>query len=493
MKSSVAAAVALSFHQNLVLAATADGGSEVGADVQAMTGDGSEVILSRSSVQDLADSLRGNLFLPGSDAYEKARQVINPHVDKFPALVVQPRSPADVQKAVQYASQENLLTAVKCGGHAFSGLSTCQGGMQIDLSLMRYVRVDPVRKTAWVAGGSLLGEMDYESMAHGLVTTAGTVSHTGVGGLTLGGGYGRLARRFGLTIDSLLSVDIVTADGKLRRASRHDNPDLFWAVRGGGGNFGIVTAFEFQLHPMQRQVIAGRYMFPFERRQEMLQFSSEFASSAPDDLLVGQFIGAFPGGNNVAVIGVVYSGPQERADGLLAPIEKFGPVGNTVKSWDYVELQRSGDFGDDDRANGSYMKSGFIDQISDDLISDLVETFEPNPNRSIWMSFGHGGGAISRVPNDATAFPSRSPEFNLLSFVGWPMGADPEPHLEYMRQQWTHMAPYTDGFYVNDLGEETQAQVDSNYGDNLPRLVQVKNQYDPGNLFRLNANVKPTV
>lgn len=493
VQSSLAAAVALSFHQRLVHAALV-GGGEVSADIQAVTGDGREVTLARAAVQELADSLRGNVVLPGSEAYENARLLLNPRVNRYPALVVQPQVPTDVCKAVAFAGQENLITAVKCGGHSFRGDSSCDGGMQIDLSRLRGVRVDPAGRTAWVSGGSLLGDLDVEAMAHGLVTTAGSVSHTGVGGLTLGGGFGRLARRFGLSIDNLLSVDIVTADGELRRASADENPDLYWGVRGGGGNFGVVTAFEFQLHPMDREVISGSYGFPFEQARQVFEFAGEFAAEAPDVLQVVPFIGAFPGNDPVCNLSIVYSGPHDRADALLAPIEKAGTVvRNSLKAWDYVALQKSGD-NDDPRANGAYIKSGFVNQVTPDIVRDLVETFEPHPGRATWMAFGHSGGAIGRVPYGATAFTNRDAGHDMLSFVGWPINTgDGGEHVEYVNRQWKVLEPYTNGFYVNDLANETQAQVDANYGENLARLVQVKNQYDPTNLFRLNANIRPTV
>lgn len=433
MKSSVAAAVALSFQQSLIRTALADGGTTVKGDVHARTGDGNHVTLAQAAVQELADSLRGNLILPGGAGYDQARLVLNAEINKFPALVIQPQGAADVQLAVQFASQENLLTAVKCGGHAFSGISTCNAGLQIDLSLMRHVRVDPVNQTAWVAGGSHLGDMDFETMANGLVTTAGSVSHTGVGGLTTGGGFGRLARKYGLACDNVRSLDIVTADGQLRRASADENPDLYWAVRGGGGNFGIVTAFEFQLHQQDREVIAGRYMFPEEKRADVLRFVYEYGAIAPDELQLSPFIGSFPGADPVTVLGIVYSGDHDKAEGLLAPIEKLGPVANTVKTWDYVALQKSGDM-DDPRANGSYMKSGFLDTISDDLITGLLDNFHGDPGRATWTSIGQSGGAINRVPYGATAFTERSASHEIFSFVGWPAGTDGSRHLAYLSE-----------------------------------------------------------
>jgi len=493
VSTSIAAAVAVSFHRELALAALTEG-SALSADVKAVTGDGKEVLLGQSAVQELADSLRGGVALPGSEAYERARQLLNPRVNRYPALVVQPVVPNDVCQAVRFAGQENLVTAVKCGGHSFRGDSTCNGGMQIDLSRLRGVRVDPARRTAWVAGGSLLGDLDAEAMAKGLVTTAGSVSHTGVGGLTLGGGFGRLARRFGLSIDNLLSVDIVTADGELRHASEEENADLFWAVRGGGGNFGVVTGFEFQLHPMDRQVISGSYGFPFEQARQVFEFAGEFANSAPDELQVVPFIGAFPGNDPVCNISIVYCGPADKAAALLAPIEKAGTVvRNTVQTWDYVALQKSGDE-TDIRANGAYIKSGYVNEVTPDIVRDMMETFQPHPGRATWMAFGHSGGAIGRVPYGETAFTNRTARHDLLSFVGWPISTgDGSEHVAYVTAQWKVLEKYLHGFYINDIADETQAQVDANYGANLPRLVQVKNTYDPRNLFRLNANVRPTV
>ena len=223
-------------------------------------------------MQDLGDSLRGNLILPGHPAYDRARWVWNAQMDKHPALIIQPRGAADVRSAVQFARASNLLVAVKGGGHSPSGKSTCERGMLIDLSLLRSVNVDPETRIAHVAGGSLLGDLDYEAMAHGLVTTAGTVSHTGVGGLTLGGGFGRLARRFGLALDNVRGVEMVTANGDILRANAQENPELYWGVRGGGGNFGVVTAFDFDLHPMQRQVIGGVILFPLEPGAQRAEF-----------------------------------------------------------------------------------------------------------------------------------------------------------------------------------------------------------------------------
>lgn len=494
VKSTIAAAVALSFNQKIALAQMADAQASIAADIEAMTGDGREILLQRSAVQELSDSIRGNVLLPGGKAYDEARLLLNAAFDKYPALVVQPYSSADVSAAVQFAADNRLLTAVKCGGHAFSGRSTCDKGVQIDLSKMRWVRVDPQRRRAWISGGSLLGELDFETMSHGLATTAGSVSHTGVGGLTLGGGFGRLGRKFGLSIDNVLSADVVTADGKLRRASATENPDLYWAIRGGGGNFGVVTAFEFQLHEQNRQVVSGSYSFPFEQAQQVLEFGADFAAQAPDELLVSLFIGAFPPESDPIVsISVVYSGDPDKADAVLAPIEKAGTViRNSVKAWDYVALQKSGDF-DDPRANGAHMTSGFVQSLNGEVFRDVLSAFEPSPDRATWVVFTHGGGAISRVARDATAFVHRDKLHSIISLVGWRAGQDPAADIAYHRQAHKAWKHHTEGFYTNDLADETQAEIDATYGANHARLVRVKTEYDPENLFRLNANIQPTV
>jgi FAD/FMN-containing dehydrogenase len=446
-------------------------------------------------VQQLADSLRGNLLLPGVPAYDEARRVRNAQIDKHPALIVQPRGASDVSAAVQFARTPNLLVAVKCGGHSPAGKSTCEGGMQIDLSLLRGVSVDAEARIARVAGGSLLGDLDQEAMAHGLVTTAGTVSHTGVGGLTLGGGFGRLARRFGLALDNVRAVEIVTADGAIRRANAHENVDLFWGVRGGGGNFGVVTAFDFALHPMQRQVIGGAIMFPRSQVKDVLGFYADYEGEAPEELALDALVTSnvkFTGANGVGFT-LCYSGPANRAEEILRRIRSVGkPVLDKVSTLDYVALQRAGDE-TEQRAIGSYTKTGYVQKISPQLINAIIEGFDEHPERSTIVGFQQLGGAIARVPPNATAFPFREVHATALLLADWPATVDPEPHLKSLRQFWKTLAPYTYGFYTNDAVEETQKQVDDNYLGNYPRLVKLKNKYDPTNLFRLNANVRPAV
>jgi len=464
------------------------------ADVTAVTGDGREVTLGSGDLADLKARLRGRLLLAGDSGYDQARTILNPDFDKHPALVVQPTGVADIRTAVDFAREHGgLLLAVKCGGHSHSGQSTCDRGMQIDLSRFRDVRVDPVARTARITGGSLLGQLDHEAMAHGLVVPMGTVSHTGVGGLVTGGGFGRLARRFGLSIDNLLSVDVVTADGELRQASAEVNPDLFWGVRGGGGNFGIVTSFEFRLHPMQREVLGGRIMFPFSKAKDVLRLYGEYVHEQPDELQLDCAIVEGPGGQPIAGFGVCYSGDPGRADAALAPVRGIGtPIMDAVAPIDYPALQRSGDV-DDPRAVAGYMKSGFVTAMPSGLVDAIVENFRGDPGRTTQCVFQQAAGAISRVAPGATAFAQRNAIANMLPSVGWAYGSDREPHVAWCREYWTHLERFTYGFYTNDGGDESPENVASNYQQNLDRLTAVKNRYDPKNLFRLNANIRPTV
>ena len=491
VQSGLAAAIVASLPAKQSLAALLNLTTEVSADVPAMTGDGAEVVLKQSAVQDLSNSLRGQLLLQGDEGYDKHRRVLYPEYDKYPGLIVRCAGSADVRNAINFARADNLLVAVKCGGHGASGSSTCDGGMMIDLSLLRNVRVDPIARTADVSGGSLLGHMDHDTMAYGLVTTAGTVSHTGVGGLTLGGGFGRVARRFGLALDNVLGVDIITADGEFRRANKDENPDLYWGVRGGGGNFGVVTSFKFQLHPMQRQVVRGRFTFPGSEAKNVLNFFAEYSDNAPDDLYVSGGIAARPNGLGVSV-SIIYSGPLDQAEDFLAPIRKAGTVtAEDVRTLDYVFVQKMGD--NTDIRSVAASKSGFIEFLTPQLVDDIISGMEPHPGRSHSVAFQQSGGAIGRIAADATAFPHRDSKSNMLCGVRWPFGKEGGEHRAYVEDYWKKIEPHTKGFYTNDMLEESQGVVDLNYLGNYRRLVEIKNKYDPGNLFRLNANIQPSV
>ena len=465
----------------------------VSSAVSATRMDGGETSIEAALLDELKGALRGNLLMPGNAAYDAARRVLNPSIDKHPALVVQPRVPADVSTAVNFAREKELLLAVKCGGHSFSGKSTCNGGMQIDLSLLRGARVDRERKRAYVAGGSLLGDLDAETCAHGLVTTAGTVSHTGVGGLALGGGFGRVGRKYGLTLDNIKAVDIVAADGVMRRASADENPELFWGIRGGGGNFGIVTMFDFGLHEMDRTVIAGDVVFPFARAKDIFNFYAEYSQEAPDELQLDLVMVLPPGGQpGVVVLQPVWCGAHKDAEQALAPISKLGePIANSIGPKDYVELQKSAD-DTDPRHGGMYIKGGFVSDITGAQIDAIVDGFEAHPDRATIFFYQQSGGAITRVPQDATAFSSRDAINGPAAVVSWNPGADRDLHVGWIKEYWATIEPHTRGFYTNGADFETQQAIDRNYRDNHSRLVALKDQYDPGNLFRLNTNIKPS-
>ncbi len=463
-----------------------------GAEVHATRIDGKELNIPASSIDDLAAGLRGPLLLPGNAAYDEARQVLNPIVDKHPALIVQPSGVADVMRAVQFAQDQRLATAIKCGGHSASGKGTVNGGLQIDLSRFRHVRVDPAQRVAYVSGGSLLGAIDHEALAHGLVTTAGTVSHTGVGGLATGGGFGRLGRKFGLTLDNIKAVEVVSADGKVRRASADEYQDLYWGVRGGGSNFGVVTGFEFQLHPMKREVLMGNFIYPYSRLKDALSFYAEFAPNAPDELQVDLVFG-FPPGNDQGFIFFqnVYCGKESEGRKLLEQYAKLGkPIRETLAMTDYEVIQRSSDW-DAPRSTASYLKGGFISELQPALIDAIVDGMEPGAGRSTQMIFQQSGGAIGRVPTSATAFPHRYAEFNMMTTIGWKPDQPGDAHKQWIKSYWRKLEPHTRGFYSVEASDDNASEWDRNYQGNFARMVRVKRRYDPDNIFRLNANVSP--
>ncbi|HEY0680859.1 MAG TPA: FAD-binding oxidoreductase [Steroidobacter sp.] len=462
-------------------------------DVSAITAEGRDVTLRSAEIRELAERLQGNLLLAGDAGYDEARLLLNPSFDKHPALIAQPTDVSGIQSAVKFAREHNLLLAVKCGGHSHSGQSTCERGMQIDLKNFRGVQLDTAGRKVSVKGGSLLGLVDAETMAQGFVTPLGTVSHTGVGGLTLGGGFGRVARRFGMAIDNLTAMDVVTADGQLLHTSMREHPDLFWGLRGGSGNFGVVSNFEFKLHPMQREVIAGKLTFPFEKMRDVLAMYADYAPAAPDTLYFDPIVVLPPGGApGVAQLDVCYSGPAQEAEHALAPLRKVGgSVADSIKAMDYVELQRSGDWSDA-RLLGTYIKGGFISAMPGDLIDALVKGIQGDPRRTTALFFQHCGGACSRVPEDATAFAHRYALANMMTMSGWTHGENATDHIEATRRYWSGLEKFTRGFYVNDMPREaTASDINANYRGNYKKLVAVKTKYDPTNLFRLNANIQP--
>lgn len=461
-------------------------------DLPAVSRSGKAIMLPASDLADLRAGLRGALLLASDAGYDAARRIWNGAFDRKPALIAHCAGAADVMRAVEFARAHDLLVSVRGGGHSISGQSVCEGGLMVSLAGMRGIRIDPAARTARVEPGVLLGEFDREAQAFGLVTPAGTVSHTGVAGLTLGGGFGRLARRYGLACDNLLSADLVTADGRLVRASAAENPDLFWALRGGGGNFGVVTSFEFRLHPSPPILLGGPVIFPLAQARDVLRAYADFAGSAGDDIYADAALTTLPNGQRVVVIDTCYAGAIDAGGKALAPIRKFGtPVMDAIGATPYVALQKSSD---QVLAVGRhyYLKAGFLRQIDSSLSDALVEQFAELPP-AVMVIFADAGGAISRVAPTATAFWHRQARWNVVVATAWDNPADTEANMAAGRRTYAIAEPHVKGFYVNDvnLTEQSQAQIDSNYGGNLARLAKVKAQFDPANLFHLNANVQP--
>jgi hypothetical protein len=451
---------------------------------------GGEIVLSGSAIEALAASLRGELLLAGSPDYDRARRVWNASFDKKPALIARCTGAADVQQAVAFAREHQLLTAVRAGGHSYSGKSSCDGGLVIDLQSMQGVRIDPETKRAYVESGSLLGQLDHESAAFGLATTAGTVSHTGAAGLTLGGGVGRLGRRFGLACDNATSFDIVTADGRFLRANDAENPDLYWGLRGGGGNFGVVTSIEYQLHDMDPIILGGALIWPIAQAPEVLRCYRDMAVDAPELVNLDPVLYTGPDGP-VIEIEACWSGDRTQGEAWLRKLRAFGkPVHDTIKPMPYVALQVSGD---ELLKPGQYyyMKTGMLTQLKDEGIDLIVDSFRRMPEWYL-VFFDHCGGAYRHMAPAATAFPNRNMLFTLGTHSIWPTNEHIEENTEKMRANWRELAPLTQGFYTNYVDTEvTLAGYRENYGANFERLVALKAKYDSQNLFRLNANVPP--
>ena len=461
-------------------------------EVPAIGAAGQQLLLRPSQLDELRAALRGQLLLPGQDGYDAARRVWNGAFDRKPALIVRCFGAADVVEAVDFARSNALLVAVRGGGHSLSGQSVCEGGMMIDLSPMKAIRVDPLAKTARLEPGVLLGQFDREAQAFGLATTAGTVSHTGAAGLTLGGGFGRIGRRFALACDNLLGADVVTAGGRFLKANAHENPDLLWGLRGGGGNFGVVTSFEYRLHAVDPMMHGGPLVFPFAGARALLRSFADFIARASDDLYVDVAIVPTPDGQRVVVFDVCHSGPASAAERELAQLRKLGqPLQDGLQPRPYVSIQRAGD--DNYPAGRSYyIKSGFMRGITPRMIDAVVDYLEATPLPTGIVGFSHMGGAISRVKPEATAFWHREAQHSLMMIGFWDEAAAAERAMQWVRGGWKGFEPLTDGFYVNEMSyDEADRRIRGNYGGNYPRLAALKQQYDPANLFRMNANIKP--
>lgn len=456
-----------------------------------------QTALAVETIDAFKTSLRGALLCPGDSGYDDARRIWNAMIDRRPAFIVRCAGVADVMQAVQFARTHDLLVAVRGGGHNVAGNAVCDDGLMIDLSPMKSVHVDPAARTARAEGGATWGDFDHETQAFGLATTGGVISSTGVAGLTLGGGIGWLMGSYGLSCDNLLSVDLVTAEGKLVKASASEHPDLFWGVRGGGGNFGVATSFEFRLHPVS-QLLGGLAIHALEHAREVLQFYRDFTCTAPPELVCNAGLFTSPEGAPVVALMVGYNGSPEAGERVLQPLRSFGsPLVVDINVRPYTVQQRMFDEGFP-AGQQNYWKSSFVQDFSDDAIDTLIERFAAVPSPTSAMIIEHISGAVSQVGEDDTAFSHRQSPYNLLIVGIWPDPKDNDAHRHWVRETWDAMQPFAAGsVYVNYLGQTADEGADrikeAYSAAKYERLLQLKKQYDPTNLFRLNQNINPLV
>ena len=453
--------------------------------------------MSRSTLR-----VAGGLISPGDAGYHEARRVWNDAIDRRPELIVRCREIADATEALAYARHHGLPVAVRGGGHNVAGSAVCDGGLVIDFSEMRGVIVDPERRVAIVEPGALWGDFDAATQAHGLASPAGIVTHTGVAGLTLGGGFGWLSRRWGLTVDNLLSVQMVLADGSLVRAAEDENPDLFWAVRGGGGNFGIVTQFEFQLHESGTEVLAGPLLFKAGQAREVMAFYREFIGDAPDELSVYLNLRTAPNldwvpvelrGTDILLVIPFYSGDLDAGEELLEPLRSFGPpAADLVQRKPYVSHQGMFDAGVPHHW-GYYWKSHYLPPLTDAAVDVMVDRAWRKQSGASYTIVFHLGGAIARRGEDETAASGRDALHAMNINAAWPEGGPFHADIAWCREYFEAMRPHSTGaVYVNFLhNDEGEERIHAAYGDRYERLATIKGRYDPDNVFQSNQNIKP--
>ncbi len=467
------------------------------------TTDDREMPISRDALDQLALGLRGSVIGPESPEYDQARTIWNAMIDRRPAVIVRCAGAADVLRVVRFAGEHQLALAVRGGGHNIAGNAIADGGLVIDLSAMRSVRVDPAARTATVEPGVTLGELDRDTQAFGLATPLGINSTTGVAGLTLGGGFGWTSRKLGLTIDNLLAADVVTASGELVRASETDHPDLFWAIRGGGGNFGVVTAFEFRLHEVGPEVLSGLVIHPLDDAHTVLRFYRDFVARAPDEFACWFVLRKAPPlptvppewhGREILVLAMVYTGPMLEGQRVMEPLRAFGhPIADLVAPHPFTAWQSALD---PLLAPGmrNYWKSHDFRELSDDLIGVLLRAAERLPDPQCEIACAQLGGAVSRVPADATAYAHRDAAFVLNVHGRWADPAKDASCIAWTRELFDAAAPFaTGGVYVNFLTADETERVRAAYGSNYDRLAETKARYDPTNLFRVNQNIRPVL
>jgi FAD/FMN-containing dehydrogenase len=446
--------------------------------------------LDAGAVKELEGALRGRILLPGSEGYDQARQVWNGMIDKRPLAIVRVAGVADIQSTVKFVQARGLPVAIRGGGHNVAGSAVCDGGIVIDLSAMKSIRVDPGARRARAEGGVLWGEYDHETQAFGLASPGGAVSTTGIAGLTLGGGFGYLSRMYGLTCDNLTSADVVTAAGELLIASEQQNPDLFWGLRGGGGNFGVVTSFEYQLYPVE-QVLSGFVAFPFSMAETVLKRFRQVALEAPDHRVWFAGILPIPGLGKLAAVVMSHFGPEEEGWQALRPIRELGSiVVDTMARIPYCVMQRQLD-ANSPKGLRNYWKSAYLTELPDEVIGHLIAAMENTAGDLDQVLIETHGGAISRVAQDATAFEHRNARFNLGIFGTSTNPALDQASIAWARNLYQQILPHSTGrSYVNYLSEGDD--VHTAYDDaRFERLAGIKARYDPGNLFRFNHNIAP--
>ncbi len=470
-------------------------------DLSLTTLEGGKTAVSAPAIEALAAQLRGQLLVPGDASYDEARSIWNAMVDRRPGLIVRCAGAADVVAAVNFARDNNVLVAVRGGGHNIAGNAVCDGGLMIDLSPMKSVRVDEMTRQAWVEPGATLADVDKETQAFGLAVPTGINSTTGIAGLTLGGGFGWITRKFGLTIDNLLSADVVMADGRLVRASAAENPDLFWALRGGGGNFGVVTAFEFKLHRLGPQVLSGLVVHPFADAQNVLREYRQALESAPDELTCWvvmrqapplPFLPAEWHGKEILVLAMCYCGDIQAGEAATAGLRSIGkPIADVVGPNPFAAWQQAFDPLLTPGAR-NYWKSHDFTALPDAAIGILTEAIRNLPGPECEIFVGHVGGAAGRVAVDATAFPQRSSHFVMNVHARWREAEMDRACIDWARGIFEAAKPHAAGTaYINFMPEDEGDRVETAYGGNYRRLAEVKQKYDPRNLFRMNQNVRP--
>lgn len=470
-------------------------------DLNILTADRKQTRIEASQLGTLSAALQGRLLTPGAAGYDEARTIWNAMIDRRPALIAQCMTAADVQQVVRFAARHQLLVSVRGGGHNIAGNAVCVDGLMIDLSQMKSVQVDAPAKRARVEAGATLGMFDGEAQKHGLATPLGINSTTGIAGLTLGGGFGWLTRKLGLTVDNLLSAEVVTADGELRHVSERENADLFWAIRGGGGNFGIVTSFNFQLHPLGPEVLAGLILHPFDDTRSLVQYYRSFVAKAPEELTCWlifrkapplPFIAPEWHGREVAVVAIVYAGNVAQGEKAIEPLRKFGrPIAEHLGPAPYAGFQQAFD---PLLAPGArnYWKSHDFRAITDPVIDNVITFVGRLPSPHCEVFIGQLGGAAARVSPDAMAFGRRDAEFFVNVHTRWEQPADDARCIAWARELFDAMTPHAIGtVYVNFMPADEVDRVPAAFGANYGRLAALKAKFDPTNLFRMNQNIQP--